>query len=184
MKKSFLLLFTSCGIFISGFSQSLKTASVQSNRIDGHPAWIMQGNIYEVNVRQYSKEGTLNVFAKQLDRLKAMGVLGRSPHPPKPPTHAPRTPRNPWSGRPRTRGTREGLREVATGQRRWSCHTAFGVNGPPLTDNQTPHAAELWRTSAKPRHRHGVLRRVARNLLTALVAVDLRAHGVALLGTG
>ncbi len=74
MKKSFLLLFTSCGIFISGFSQSLKTALVQSNRIDGHPAWIMQGNIYEVNVRQYSKEGTLNVFAKQLDRLKAMGV--------------------------------------------------------------------------------------------------------------
>ena len=39
-----------------------------------HPAWIMQGNIYEVNVRQYTPEGTLNAFSKHLDRLKDMGV--------------------------------------------------------------------------------------------------------------
>lgn len=43
-------------------------------QIDGHPAWIMQGNIYEVNIRQYTPEGTFNAFAKHLDRLKAMGV--------------------------------------------------------------------------------------------------------------
>ena len=43
-------------------------------RIDGHPAWIMQGNIYEVNVRQYTPEGTLAAFEKHLDRLKDMGV--------------------------------------------------------------------------------------------------------------
>ncbi len=43
-------------------------------QIDGHPAWIMQGNIYEVNIRQYTPEGTLNAFAKHLDRLNAMGV--------------------------------------------------------------------------------------------------------------
>jgi len=42
--------------------------------IKGHPAWIMQGNIYEVNVRQYTPEGTFNAFAKHLDRLKEMGV--------------------------------------------------------------------------------------------------------------
>jgi glycosidase len=35
---------------------------------------MMQGNIYEVNVRQYTPEGTFNAFAKHLDRLKAMGV--------------------------------------------------------------------------------------------------------------
>ena len=34
----------------------------------------MQGNIYEVNVRQFTPEGTLNAFAKHLDRLKEMGV--------------------------------------------------------------------------------------------------------------
>ena len=39
-----------------------------------HPDWILQGNIYEVNVRQYTPEGTLNAFAKNLDRLKQMGV--------------------------------------------------------------------------------------------------------------
>jgi alpha-amylase len=38
------------------------------------PAWILQGNIYEVNVRQYTQEGTFNAFAASLDRLKQMGV--------------------------------------------------------------------------------------------------------------
>ncbi len=39
-----------------------------------HPEWIMQGNIYEVNIRQYTVEGTIKAFAKHLDRLKKMGV--------------------------------------------------------------------------------------------------------------
>jgi alpha-amylase len=39
-----------------------------------HPAWIMQGNIYEVNIRQYTPEGTFRAFAPHLDRLKKMGV--------------------------------------------------------------------------------------------------------------
>jgi glycosidase len=34
----------------------------------------MQGNIYEVNVRQYTPEGTFKAFEKHLDRLKEMGV--------------------------------------------------------------------------------------------------------------
>jgi len=39
-----------------------------------HPDWIDQGNIYEVNVRQYTPEGTFNAFASHLQRLKDMGV--------------------------------------------------------------------------------------------------------------
>src|SRR5437868_5881198 len=31
-------------------------------------------NIYEVNLRQYTPEGTLNAFIKQLPRLRKMGV--------------------------------------------------------------------------------------------------------------
>ncbi|HEY6504271.1 MAG TPA: alpha-amylase family glycosyl hydrolase, partial [Chitinophagaceae bacterium] len=42
--------------------------------IDGHPGWIMQGNVYEVNVRQYTPEGTFKAFEQYLDRLKEMGV--------------------------------------------------------------------------------------------------------------
>jgi alpha-amylase len=36
--------------------------------------WIMHTNVYEVNLRQYTKEGTFNAFAKELPRLKDMGV--------------------------------------------------------------------------------------------------------------
>jgi alpha-amylase len=49
-------------------------AMAQSSSINGHPAWINQGNIYEVNVRQYTPEGTFKAFEKHLPRLKAMGV--------------------------------------------------------------------------------------------------------------
>lgn len=39
-----------------------------------HPQWIMQSNIYEVNVRQYTPEGTFKAFEASLPRLKQMGV--------------------------------------------------------------------------------------------------------------
>ncbi|MBC7903498.1 MAG: alpha-amylase [Gemmatimonadaceae bacterium] len=38
------------------------------------PEWTKQSNIYEVNVRQYTKEGTFSAFANSLPRLKTMGV--------------------------------------------------------------------------------------------------------------
>jgi len=37
-------------------------------------AWAHSTNIYEVNLRQYTPEGTFNAFAKELLRLKEMGV--------------------------------------------------------------------------------------------------------------
>ena len=36
--------------------------------------WINNTDVYEVNLRQYSKEGTFNAFLKELPRLKEMGV--------------------------------------------------------------------------------------------------------------
>jgi alpha-amylase len=41
-----------------------------SNALD----WIKSTNVYEVNVRQYTPEGTFNAFATHLPRLKDMGV--------------------------------------------------------------------------------------------------------------
>ena len=64
MKKLFVLLLSLAYICPYTFAQT----------IDGHPAWAMQGNIYEVNVRQYTKKGTFKAFSKELDRLKEMGV--------------------------------------------------------------------------------------------------------------
>lgn len=36
--------------------------------------WAVGANIYEVNIRQFSNEGTFNAFGKHLPRLKDMGV--------------------------------------------------------------------------------------------------------------
>jgi len=36
--------------------------------------WIKTTNIYEVNLRQYTPEGTINAFSKHLPRLRDMGV--------------------------------------------------------------------------------------------------------------
>lgn len=73
MKKVFSILLLQFIVF-SCFCQPKTLANATSDIVDGHPAWIMQGNIYEVNVRQYTQEGTLHAFAKHLDRLKEMGV--------------------------------------------------------------------------------------------------------------
>ena len=39
-----------------------------------HPEWARQANIYEVNLRQYTPEGTLAAFERHLPRLRRMGV--------------------------------------------------------------------------------------------------------------
>jgi alpha-amylase len=67
-----LVAFTSCKLMPK--EEEKKTSAVEVKRIDGHPDWIMQGNIYEVNLRQYTPEGTFKAFEKHLDRLKKMGV--------------------------------------------------------------------------------------------------------------
>ncbi|NMP17072.1 alpha-amylase family glycosyl hydrolase [Thalassotalea sp. Y01] len=39
-----------------------------------HPDWIKKATIYEVNIRQYTPEGTFNAFGEHLPRLKQLGV--------------------------------------------------------------------------------------------------------------
>jgi glycosidase len=73
MKKSLLFLLLALIVF-SCKEKDTKPVIASEVKPAVHPAWIMQGNIYEVNVRQYTPEGTFNAFAKHLDRLKEMGV--------------------------------------------------------------------------------------------------------------
>ncbi len=40
----------------------------------GMPVWAKNANIYEVNIRQFTSEGTFAAFAEHLPRLKKMGV--------------------------------------------------------------------------------------------------------------
>lgn len=79
MYKLALILYLfalSCVVFSckSNPQQEENIVNADTAIIDGHPAWIMQGNIYEVNVRQYTPEGTFKAFSANLQRLKDMGV--------------------------------------------------------------------------------------------------------------
>jgi len=71
-KRSLLSLLMITIFFSCKTSNSSETNDAAQT--DGHPSWIMQGNIYEVNIRQYTPEGTFNAFSNHLQRLKDMGV--------------------------------------------------------------------------------------------------------------
>lgn len=61
--------------FLAGCAQKevkIPGPSVQSEV--KHQDWTRSAVLYEVNVRQYTKEGTFNAFAAHLPRLKKMGV--------------------------------------------------------------------------------------------------------------
>ena len=70
-----IILSSISAIFIL-FSPACHPGGTPSNEglVDGHPSWLPQGNVYEVNIRQYTPEGTFQAFEKNLDRLRAMGV--------------------------------------------------------------------------------------------------------------
>jgi hypothetical protein len=78
MQKIFVLLLTSFTIAFtacrSGNEKKHAPATTDTVIAISHPEWILQGNVYEVNVRQYTPEGTFAAFEKHLDRLKNMGV--------------------------------------------------------------------------------------------------------------
>ncbi len=47
---------------------------MSKKEIISHPKWSYPANIYEVNLRQYTPEGTFEAFSRHLPRLKDMGV--------------------------------------------------------------------------------------------------------------
>jgi cyclomaltodextrinase / maltogenic alpha-amylase / neopullulanase len=72
------------GILFAGLFLCIASCSgpqKPSNDADGtfvssivHTEWSKNANLYEVNIRQFTPEGTINAFAKHLPRLKEMGV--------------------------------------------------------------------------------------------------------------
>jgi 1,4-alpha-glucan branching enzyme len=38
------------------------------------PQWVKSSNVYEINLRQYTRQGTFQSFEKELPRLREMGV--------------------------------------------------------------------------------------------------------------
>ncbi|HEX6914881.1 MAG TPA: alpha-amylase family glycosyl hydrolase [Chitinophagaceae bacterium] len=74
MKISFRLCTLVFAFILWGCSVNVPKQASDNSQIEGHPAWIMNGNIYEVNIRQYTEEGTFRAFSSRLSRLKFMGV--------------------------------------------------------------------------------------------------------------
>jgi alpha-amylase len=52
-------------------AQPTTTSTTTSMKV---PDWVVNANIYEVNLRQYTKQGTIRAFEAHLPRLKEMGV--------------------------------------------------------------------------------------------------------------
>lgn len=58
----------------TGDRQPAAGSQTTSERFVEHPEWAVNATIYEVNIRQYTPEGTFNAFSEHLPRLKEMGV--------------------------------------------------------------------------------------------------------------
>jgi 1,4-alpha-glucan branching enzyme len=63
----FILIALSAGIFSC-------TTTVVKNEGVNHPKWLKDATLYEVNIRQYTPEGTFSAFSEHLESLKEMGV--------------------------------------------------------------------------------------------------------------
>ncbi|HPA22586.1 MAG: alpha-glucosidase C-terminal domain-containing protein [Ferruginibacter sp.] len=77
MKLKWLLFMLACAVFTqcnSNNSQQDQNEKLMDTSVLNTTFWIHQTNVYEVNLRQYTAEGTLNAFVQHLPRLKAMGV--------------------------------------------------------------------------------------------------------------
>lgn len=78
IKLLFSLPFAALLLIISVYSCEMKTEkkdqSAQTIEPFKHADWSVNANIYEVNIRQYTAEGTINAFRGHMPRLKEMGV--------------------------------------------------------------------------------------------------------------
>lgn len=72
---SLLLLFVLIALTLFGFSVSTGKKEIKPFVSEvKHPDWSKNSVLYEVNIRQFTPEGTFNAFAKHLPRLKELGV--------------------------------------------------------------------------------------------------------------
>jgi 1,4-alpha-glucan branching enzyme len=61
-------------ILLPAIAALLLSCKTQNHTMENPQEWKRTTNIYEVNVRQYTPEGTFAAFEKELPRLKKMGV--------------------------------------------------------------------------------------------------------------
>lgn len=71
-----ILFFVCFAFFVANTSAQKKTNPyLPKDYVEiTHPEWSRNATIYEVNIRQYTQEGTFKAFEKHLPRLKNMGI--------------------------------------------------------------------------------------------------------------
>ena len=74
MRNILVLLVLSFGIFSCNEQNNKKMNDTSSEMGFMLPEWAKASTIYEVNIRQYTKEGTINAFSDHIPRLKELGV--------------------------------------------------------------------------------------------------------------
>lgn len=74
MQRRTLLSLSLLGLVPPACAQTMTDTATPPPTAVVHPAWSRNATIYEVNLRQYSKEGSFAAFEADLPRLKAMGV--------------------------------------------------------------------------------------------------------------
>lgn len=79
LRKAIIYILPISLFYISCRNEEKSTAGEAPSKdtiavIQPAPDWAYRSIIYEVNLRQYTKEGTVKAFSKHLDRLKNMGV--------------------------------------------------------------------------------------------------------------
>lgn len=75
MKRTYLIVFSSLLLAIVASCTSTKTIKEKTDCTKiKHLEWSRQAVIYEVNLRQYTNEGTIKSFERHLPQLKKLGV--------------------------------------------------------------------------------------------------------------
>lgn len=71
MRKISILLFATFLLFACKSNDTTETVAIVSGQ---HTDWVYDATIYEVNVRQYTTEGTFSAFEEHIPRLQELGV--------------------------------------------------------------------------------------------------------------
>lgn len=79
MKRNSIQYTMKTGLIALGLSIILFVSCKEQQQADGtpgphHPTWSVNAVLYEVNIRQYTPEGTFRAFLPHLDRLDSMGI--------------------------------------------------------------------------------------------------------------
>jgi len=74
MKQIKTLLVLLLSMFVAGCSSSTQDSTSANSQTVSTAEWSKNATIYELNIRQFSEEGTFNAIVDRLDELKAMNV--------------------------------------------------------------------------------------------------------------